>query len=143
MVPDQRPEPAPDPAVADTGQGNAAQIAADTPGAAAPDTPAAPAAPQYHSLRRTRLSGTWVAIIFFALILVFLLIFILQNSHTVEVSYFGAHGHFPLGVALLLAAVSGVLLVALAGSARIMQLRATARKHRRADSRAMKAQRKR
>ncbi|WP_021596374.1 MULTISPECIES: hypothetical protein [Actinomadura] len=38
-------------------------------------------------------------------------------------------------LALLLAAVAGILLTALAGSAQIMQLRATARKHRRADHR--------
>ena len=45
----------------------------------------------------------------------------------------GAHGHLPLGVALLPAAVCGVLLVVLAGAARISQLRAVARRHRRAD----------
>jgi uncharacterized integral membrane protein len=60
----------------------------------------------------------------------------------VDVSYLGAHGHVPLRVALLLAAVAGILLTALAGSARIMQLRATARKHRRADHRAVKAEAK-
>jgi uncharacterized integral membrane protein len=60
----------------------------------------------------------------------------------VDVSYFGAHGHFPLGVALPLAAVADILLTALAGSARIMQLCATARKHRRADHRAVKAEAK-
>ncbi|GAA4329381.1 hypothetical protein GCM10023086_58490 [Streptomyces venetus] len=53
--------------------------------------------------------------------------------------YFGAQEHVPLRVALLLAVVGGILLTALAGSARIMQLRATARKHRRADHRAVKA----
>ncbi|MFF8314526.1 hypothetical protein ACWGLP_05935 [Streptomyces lydicus] len=42
-------------------------------------------------------------------------------------------------MALLLAAVAGILLSALAGSARIMPLRAAARKHRRADHRAVKA----
>ncbi|MFF8373141.1 hypothetical protein ACF05W_30535 [Streptomyces lydicus] len=42
--------------------------------------------------------------------------------------------------ALLLAAVAGILLSALAGSARIMPLRAAARKHRRADHRAVKAE---
>lgn len=51
-------------------------------------------------------------------------------------------GTLPLRVALLLAAVTGILLTALAGSARIMQLRATARKHRRADHRAVKAEAK-
>jgi len=86
-------------------------------------------------LRRTRISGAWFAIGAFAVVLLLLLIFILQNSHTVEVSYFGAHGHLSLGVALLLAAVAGVLLTVLVGAARIIQLRAVARRHRRGDAR--------
>ena len=64
-----------------------------------------------------------------------MLIFILENSRAVDVAFFGAHGHLPLGVALLLAAVFGVLLVVLPGTARIIQLRITARQHRRADTR--------
>jgi len=67
-------------------------------------------------------------------ILLFLLIFILQNSRGVDISYLGAHGHMPLGVALLLAAVCGALLAILAAAARMTQLRSTARKHRRADA---------
>jgi Lipopolysaccharide assembly protein A domain len=63
-----------------------------------------------------------------------LLVFILENGHTVAVSFFGADGHLPLGVALLLAAVLGVLLVAIRGTARIVQLRITARRHRRLDA---------
>jgi uncharacterized integral membrane protein len=74
-----------------------------------------------------------VAVGFFAVILLLLLIFILQNNTGVSVSYLGMHGHLPLGVALLLAAVCGVLLVVLAGTARIGQLRATARRHRKVD----------
>jgi hypothetical protein len=57
------------------------------------------------------------------LVLLLLLIFVLENGQRVEVSFFGAHGRLPLGVALLLAAVFGVLLVALPGTARIVQLR--------------------
>lgn len=100
-----------------------------------------PAAPKPGDLkiRHTRISGTWAAVVGFAVVLLLLLIFILQNGHTVDISYMGAHGHLPLGVALLLAAVAGILLVALAGSARIMQLRATARRHRRAGIKAEKA----
>ena len=105
-----------------------------TPEQTAP--PADPHAPHDHKIRRTRLSSTWAAVIAFGIVLLLLLIFILQNQHEVEVSYFGAHGHMPLGVSLLLAAVAGILLVALAGSGRIMQLRATARKHRRAHEKA-------
>jgi uncharacterized integral membrane protein len=77
----------------------------------------------------------WFAIGFFALVLLFLLIFILQNNKSVEISYLGAHGHIPLGVALLFAAVCGVLLAILAGAARILQLRTVARRHRRSDAR--------
>ncbi|MBO0802732.1 MAG: DUF1049 domain-containing protein [Nocardiopsaceae bacterium] len=95
--------------------------------------------PQDLKIRHTRISATWVAVVGFAIVLLLLLIFILQNQNTVQVSYLGAHGSLPLGVSLLLAAVAGILLVALAGSARILQLRATARKHRRADAKAAKA----
>ncbi|MEY9938331.1 lipopolysaccharide assembly LapA domain-containing protein [Streptacidiphilus sp. MAP5-3] len=79
-------------------------------------------------LRRTRLSSAWVATIVASVVLVLLLIFILENSDQVDVSFLGAHGHLPLGVALLLAAVCGVLLVAVPGTARIMQLRRAGKK---------------
>jgi lipopolysaccharide assembly protein A len=109
------------------------------PGAPPPaPQPAAPPLP-HHKIKRTRTSGLWVAVGFFAVILLLLLIFILQNGRTVDVSYMGAHGHLPLGVALLLAAVCGVLLVVLAGAARISQLRTVARRHRRADKKTAQA----
>jgi uncharacterized integral membrane protein len=72
---------------------------------------------------RSRVGELWVAAVAFALVLLVLLIFVLENGQRAEVSFFGAHGHLPEGVALLLAAVFGVLLVALPGSARIVQLR--------------------
>jgi len=66
-----------------------------------------------------------------AAVLLLLLIFILENSQTVDIAYFGAHGHLPLGVALLLAAVAGILLVAIPVAGRIYQLRRMAkRRHR-------------
>ena len=108
------------------------------PGGQPPAAPEQAALPQ-HTIKRTRISGLWVAVGFFAVILLLLLIFILQNSRTVDVSYMGAHGHLPLGVALLLSAVCGVLLVVLAGAARISQLRAVARRHRRADAKRVTA----
>jgi lipopolysaccharide assembly protein A len=97
-----------------------------------------PALP-HHKIRRTRISGLWVSVGFFAVVLLLLLIFILQNGTKVDISYMGAHGHLPLGVALLLSAVCGVLLVVLAGAARISQLRAVARRHRRADAKRVTA----
>ena len=89
---------------------------------------------QQHEARRrwpsrTRVGGLWVAAVVFALVLLLLLIFILENGQRAEVSFFGTHGHLPMGVALLLAAVFGVLLVALPGTARIIQLRLLSRRH--------------
>src|SRR5437764_15472430 len=109
----------------------AAPLSAALPAASAAAAP--PPLPQ-HRIKRTRTSGIWVALGFFAVVLLLLLIFILQNGANVNVSYLGMHGRLPLGVALLLAAVCGVLLVVLAGAARISQLRATARRHRRVDA---------
>ena len=96
---------------------------------------AAPVPLPQHQIRHTRISGLWLAIGFFAVVLLFLLIFILQNGSKVSISFLGANGHMPLGVALLLSAVCGVLLIVLAGAARIAQLHSVARRHRRADAR--------
>jgi len=107
----------------------------DPAATAPPSTPAdSRQAPAHHVIRRTRLGGTWVAVALFAVVLLLLLVFILENSQQVNIGYFGAHGHLPLGVALLLAAVLGILLVVIPGAGRMMQLRRTARRHRRSDA---------
>jgi uncharacterized integral membrane protein len=82
-----------------------------------------------HPVKRTRLSAWWVSVLLFTLVLILLLVFILENNRRADIAYLGAHTHLPLGVALLLAAVCGVLLVAIPGTGRILQLRATARRH--------------
>jgi uncharacterized integral membrane protein len=87
-----------------------------------------------HGVRRTRMGGLWVAAALSAVVALLLLIFILENGQRVSISYFGGHGHLPLGVALLLAAVLGVLLVVIPGTGRIVQLRITAHRHRRVDA---------
>jgi len=80
-------------------------------------------------IARTKISGAWVAVFIAVVGLIFLLIFILQNLTSASVHFLGANGTLPMGVAMLLAAVAGALLLALLGSARILQLRRTA--HRR------------
>jgi uncharacterized integral membrane protein len=95
---------------------------------------AQPAPLPQHVVKRTRMGGLWLASAAFAVVLLLLLIFILENGKSVDVAYFGAHGHLPLGVALLLAAVLGILMVVIPGTARIVQLRMTARRHRRTDA---------
>src|SRR6476646_3449084 len=139
-APTQGEAPSAQPALENTPQVPPQQAAPHQQGAPEPAAPpAAPpvAAPHQlpqHRIKRTRTGGIWVAVGFFAVILLLLLIFILQNNTDVSVSYLGMHGHLPLGVALLLAAVCGVLRVVRAGTARIGQLRATARRHRKVDA---------
>ena len=103
------------------------------PGTPPPDPPAGQM-PAQHVVKRTRVGGVWVASALFAVVLLLLLIFILENGQRADIGYFGAHGHLPLGVALLLAAVLGVLLVVIPGTGRIIQLRLVARRHRRLDA---------
>jgi uncharacterized integral membrane protein len=112
--------------------------AAAQPGTAPPQTGTAQAGaaapPRQHVVRRTRTGGVWVALALSAVVLLLLLIFILENGHHADIAFFGAHVSAPLGVALLLAAVAGALIVIIPGTGRIIQLRVTAHRHRRADA---------
>ncbi|HEX4704929.1 MAG TPA: lipopolysaccharide assembly protein LapA domain-containing protein [Pseudonocardiaceae bacterium] len=83
-------------------------------------------------VKRTRISGLWVGVTLAAVVLLVLLVFIIQNGQSVRISFFGAGLQLPLGVALLLAAICGVLLVAIPGYARIIQLRRAVRRARQA-----------
>ena len=80
-------------------------------------------------VRRTRSSAIWIGLIAAALVLVALLIFVGQNSNRVSVHYLGANGRVPLAVALLLSAVAGLLIGAIPGTVRILQLRRAVKKN--------------
>ena len=95
-----------------------------------PPTPAPAQPPARHTAKRSGFSSGWVALALFAVVLVLLLVFILENSQSVEISFFGAHGHLPLGVALLLAAVLGIVLVVIAWFGRGVRVRAAAHRNR-------------
>jgi lipopolysaccharide assembly protein A len=82
-----------------------------------------PAAKSHPASTPTRISGSWVGVVLGALVLALLLVFVLQNTKPVRVSFFTASGHLPLGVALLFAAVGGVLLTATVASLRLLQIR--------------------
>ena len=75
-----------------------------------------------------------VALIAGVVALILVLIFIIQNAHAVNISFFGAHLQLSLAVAMLLAAVAGALVMAAAGTARITELRKTLRRDRRESS---------
>lgn len=80
---------------------------------------------------RTRLSGAWTAVVFGLIVLVVILVFILQNQRSVDVTFLVFSGHLPLAVALLFAMILGALIIVAFGAARILQLRLVAGRARR------------
>ena len=94
----------------------------------------APHAPDAPTL--TRASAVWVATAAALVLLILLIVFVLQNSTKVDVQFLGLTGTIPLGMALLIAAVAGGVLVGIAGVARVAQLRLNARRIRRDAARA-------
>ena len=110
------------------------------PGAARPlpppsangSAPSPPGAARPHRpIRRTRISGIRTALIAGVLALIVLVIFIAQNAQAVKLSFLGAQVRLSVGVALLLAAIAGGLLMAAAGTARITELRRAIHRTRR------------
>ena len=137
-APDREPEP---------GNGNYAEApsSAETSSAAGspapgtgvspnrPATEAAPATaprPVADQPGVTRAGVVWAAVVAALVLLILLIIFILQNQDQVAVRYFGLEGFVPLGMALFIASVTGGVLVAVAGGARILQLRRNAHRAR-------------
>ncbi|MCU1522719.1 MAG: hypothetical protein JWN19_3104, partial [Arthrobacter sp.] len=80
--------------------------------------------------RVTRAGMVWVAVASALVVLILLIAFILQNQDYVQVKFFGLQGAVALGIALFIAAVGGGALVAIAGAARIIQLRLAAHRQR-------------
>lgn len=64
--------------------------------------------------------ATWVALIIGLIILILLLVFVLQNMNDVLIAYMAWEFSLPLGVAMLLAAIAGALIMAMAGSIRLI-----------------------
>jgi uncharacterized integral membrane protein len=95
-----------------------------------PPQPAQPAAVSPGRVPRTRTGAAWVALIAAALIAVLLIVFLVQNTHSTEISFLWMTTSTPLAVALLIAAVGSVLLTLIVGTARISQLRRLVRKNR-------------
>lgn len=97
-----------------------------------PRTTGAESAKKPRAARLTRTSAAWAAVGTGLALLVLLIVFMLQNSVKVEVEFLAAEGRIPLGLALLIAAVGGGIVVAIAGMARIIQLRSNARRNKKA-----------
>jgi uncharacterized integral membrane protein len=78
---------------------------------------------------RTRTGTAWLAVCTAAAALVVLIVFMLQNTSSVEVTFLWMHGDVPLALALLIAGVGVGILAMAIGGARIGQLRRVARRH--------------
>jgi uncharacterized integral membrane protein len=100
----------------------------EAPPVAARSEPAGAAGPERHQVTRTGM--VWVAVASALVVLILLIAFILQNQDSVSVKFFGLEGAVSLGIALFIAAVGGGVLVAIAGAARIIQLRLAAHRQR-------------
>ncbi len=77
---------------------------------------------------RTRTGAAWVGLAAAALIAVALIVFLVQNTRSVEVSFLWMTARTSLAIALLIAALGSVLLTLTLGTARITQLRRLARR---------------
>jgi uncharacterized integral membrane protein len=102
------------------------------PSAAAGTTPETTAGqpPAKDPLRASRAGRAWFGVVALAVVLILLIIFIAQNTRSVTVTFLGWEGNTSLAVALLIAAVAGLIIAAVAGSLRILQLRARVRRDR-------------
>jgi uncharacterized integral membrane protein len=87
------------------------------------------AKPPESAVKFTRTASVWTSLTAGFLILIVLLVFITQNTESGQFAFLGWHWSLPLGVAMLLAAVSGGLITVLAGTARMYQLRRAAKKN--------------
>ncbi|PFG41498.1 putative integral membrane protein [Isoptericola jiangsuensis] len=72
---------------------------------------------------RSRVGALWVGICVAALVLVALIVFMLQNTKPVLVTFLGLQGSVPLAVALLIAGVGVGVIALVIGTIRITQLR--------------------
>jgi len=77
---------------------------------------------------RSRAGAAWVGICVAALLLVALIVFMLQNTQLVLVSFLGMQGTVPLAVALLIAGVGVGVIALIIGTVRITQLRRRVRR---------------
>lgn len=71
----------------------------------------------------TRAAHFYLAVSAICVLLLLVVIFVAQNDRRVPLHFLGWHGHLALGLALVLSAVVGGLILVLASAIRILQLR--------------------
>lgn len=111
--------------------GNAGQSGGERPASTS-----APPRPHELAVERTRTATLFAAAAAALVLALLMLVFVLQNDDSQRLEFLWFDFTLPTGVAMLLAAVVGGLIVASLGLGRVLQLRVAARRHRRAGRRA-------
>jgi uncharacterized integral membrane protein len=91
-----------------------------------------PPAPAHEraTVPHTRTSAAWLGIWAGVAALIVLIIFVAQNTASVQVNFLWMTSHFSLAVALLVAGVAGAVIAMAVAAARIIQLRRLVRRGR-------------
>lgn len=131
QTPDPKQSPEPDNGHGSSGSGPNAQDGSTPKDPDRPGTTGRQGSPTGKQSHGSRTGALWSATTASIVLLVLLIIFILQNSGRVSIVFFGLEGTVPIGMALLIAAVGGAAIVAIAGIARVARLRISARRSRR------------
>jgi uncharacterized integral membrane protein len=93
--------------------------------------PVASTAPEKtNRVPHTRTGAAWFGVCAAAFLFVVLIVFLVQNTRSVEVTFLWMHGSLPLALALLTAAVGAAFAAVVVGTARITQLRRLYRRQR-------------
>lgn len=100
-------------------------------GTTATKPPLTPAQTREQQSIRTRTASLWVGIGVSFLLLIALVIFLIQNTEMVEVTFLGATGSAPLAVVCLISGLGVGIVVLLVGALRIGQLRRRVKRDRR------------
>jgi uncharacterized integral membrane protein len=100
---------------------------ASAPATAATE-PSAPVVPSVDAQRRSRSRAAWSALVVGVIVLIFMLVFILQNNVPTQFTFLAWNFTIPLGVAVLFAGIGGALITATVGTIRMVVLGRNVRK---------------
>jgi len=102
----------------------------------APAHQPATAAEDTHPKKRSISRAAWLALVIGVVVLVFMLVFILQNNRPAQFTLLAWSFTTPMGVAMLFAAIAGALITAMVGTVRMIVLGRDVRKLERERERA-------
>ncbi len=90
--------------------------------------PGGPVVPTVEAQRRSRSRAAWFALVLGVIVLIFMLVFILQNNVATQFTFLAWNFTIPLGVAVLFAGIGGALITATVGTIRMVVLGRNVRK---------------